>query len=315
MKNLINYYYNLNPDKINHYQNYYYFYLGGELYYFVAYHGNISDIDAIFKMNILMKENGILINEIINNQEGSIITYYNEIPYLLIKVVININKKITLSEIYYLSNKMIHYDRHLMRSNWANLWANKIDYLEYYHSQNHQKYPILSEYFDYFIGMSENAISYLNKAVFYLSPEDVDIGVISHDRILIEDSVYSIYDPLNIIIDHRARDVGEYIKISFFQDNYQIFDELDCYLKHNYFSLYGIHLLIARILYPSFYFEIYDFVVSMKRNEADVLKITSRIDEYEQYLADIFQYFKKYYPNIEEIEWIKKRGTNPHLPL
>ncbi len=315
MKNVINYYYNLNPDKINHNRDYYYFYMDGELYYFFVYDSNISDIKAIFNLNVEMRKKGILINEIINNREGNIITYYNQIPYLLTKIVININKRITLAEIYYLSSKMIHYDASLMRSNWANLWANKIDYLEYHHEQNYQKYPILSECFDYFVGLSENAISYLNKAVFYQKPENTDIGVISHDRILIEDSIYCLYNPLNIIIDHKARDIGEYIKLSFFLDNYQIFDELDDYFKHNYFSLYGIHLLISRVLYPSFYFEVYDNVVSKRCSEAEVLKITSRIDEYEHYLADVFKYFKKFYPTLEEIEWIKKRGSSPHLPL
>ena len=37
MKNIINYYYNLNPEKINHLFQYYYFYLQQELYYFVIY--------------------------------------------------------------------------------------------------------------------------------------------------------------------------------------------------------------------------------------------------------------------------------------
>ena len=62
--------------------------------------------------------------------------------------------------------------------------------------------------------------------------------------------------------------------------------------------------MIARVLYPSFYFEIYDEVVNQKINESEVLKITSRINEYEKYLGDIFDYFKKLYP-IEEIGWIK----------
>ncbi len=311
MKNVINYYYNLNPNKINHIFDYYYFYIKQELYYFVIYDSSVKNIKSIYKLNQEMINTGILVNEIINNQTNTIITYYNQTPYLLMKINININKPITLPEIYYLSNYKTNYDINLMRSNWANLWANKIDYLEYHHEQNYQKYPLLSEYFDYFIGLSENAISYLNKTVLKERPENTDIGVISHDRLLIKESVYSLYNPLNIIIDHKARDVGEYIKLSFFQDNYQIFDELNNYFKHNYFSKYGIQLLIARVLYPSFYFELYDNIVNEKINESEVTKITSRIQEYEQYLADIFNYFNKFYP-IETIEWIKKRGTNPH---
>ena len=193
-----------------------------------------------------------------------------------------------------------------MRSNWAMLWAKKVDYLEYHHEQNYQKYPLLSSSFDYFIGMCENAITYLNNTISNDTPTYYDVGVTSHDSLLIDDTVYSLYDPLNIIIDHKARDLGEYIKLSFFNDNFSIFDELDEYFKHNYFSFYGIKLLIARILYPSFYFDKYDSIINNKDNESSILKITSRIDDYENYLKDIFLYFHKYY-NIKDIDWIIKR--------
>lgn len=311
MKNTINYYYNLNPEKINKVFDTYYFYINYELYYFVNYTRNNKDIRAILEFNYEMAKRNILVHEIINNSTNTIITYVNQLPYILLKVSININKPICLSEIYYLSNINIPYKNELMRSNWALLWANKIDYLEYYHEQNYQKYPLLSDSFDYFIGLAENAISYLNHAISMLKPEKSDIGVISHDILKLNDTIYSLYDPLNIIIDHKARDLAEYIKNSFFKDNYSIFDELDEYFKHNYFSFYGIHLLLARVLYPSFYFDLYDEVIREKVNETYVLKITSRTYDYEKYLADIFNYFKCYY-NVLEIGWLKKRGIIPH---
>ena len=312
MKNVINYYYNLNPNKISKIFNYYYFYLNNELYYFVIYTRKQEDIESIYTFNQDLIKNNILINEIINNKNNSIITIVNKIPYILIKVQINQNKDITLSEINYLSNIKLKYPTNLMRSNWANLWINIIDYLEYLTNQNSQKYPLITNSFNYFVGLAENAISYLNSTISNPTPERTDIGVISHDTILITDSIYSIYDPLNIIIDHPSRDVAEYIKISFFKDNYIIFDELDEYFKHNYFSFYGINLLIARVLYPSFYFELYDSIMKKEKNESELLKITSRINEYENYLKEIFNYFHKYY-NIKDINWLKKDEINLHL--
>ena len=67
-----------------------------------------------------------------------------------------------------------------------------------------------------------------------------------------------------------------------------------------------MNLLVARILYPSFYFDRYDEIVNEKIQESSILKITSRIDEYEKYLQDVFNYLKKYY-NIKDIEWIMKK--------
>lgn len=306
MKETINYYYNLNPNRINKIFDYYYFYVNNELYYFMIYKRKLEDINAIYDFNRSMISSNILVNEIINNRDNSIVTYVNKIPYILIKIYVNINKAISLGEISYLSNAKIFYQNNLMRSNWALLWSNKIDYLEYHHGHNYQKYPLLSLSFDYFIGLSENAISYLNNAIKNTSPEDVDIGVISHDIINSDDTIYALYDPMNIIIDHKARDLAEYIKLSFFIDNFSIFEELDEYFKYNYFSFYGMNLLVARILYPSFYFDKYDEIVNEEAQESSILKITSRIDEYEKYLQDIFSYLKKYY-NIKDVGWIMKR--------
>ena len=305
MKDIINYYYNLNPKKINKIFNYYYFYLNNELYYFILYNRKLEDINSIYEYNKTMLNNNILVNEIINNKDNTILTYINKEPYILMKILINTNKPINLPEINYLSNIIISYPNNLMRSNWANLWANKIDYLEYHHDQNKKKYPLLNESFNYFIGLSENAITYLNNVTNKLSPEKTDIGVTSHEYL--NNTIYSLYNPLNIIIDHKSRDLAEYIKLSFFNDNYSIFEELDEYFKHNYYSLYGINLLISRILYPSFYFKTYEKIINNESNESSILKITSRIKEYEKYLQDIFNYFHKYY-NIKDINWLKKRS-------
>ena len=305
MKEIINYYYNLNPSKITKLFNYYYFYINNELYYFTPYYRLESDITAIYNYNKEMLNLNILVNEIISNINNNPLTYISNNPYILMKINININKPINLPEINYLSSINITYPDNLMRSNWANLWSNKIDYLEYHYEQNHGKYPILEESFNYFIGLSENAIAYINNTLKIYKPEKVDIGVTSHDKLDENDTIYSLYNPLNIIIDHKARDLAEYIKISFFNDNYSIFDELDEYFKHNYYSEYGINLLIARILYPSFYFDKYEKIIENIENESSILKITSRINEYEKYLKDIFSYFHKYY-NITDINWLKK---------
>ena len=303
MKNTINYYYNLNPNKINHIFDYYYFYIDNELYYFSVFTRNVQDAEAVYRFNQELLRRDVLVNEIVNNRMGTILTFVNQVPYILSKISVNINKPISLAEISYLAGVKISYPKELMRDNWANLWINKIDYLEYHHEQNYQKYPLLSSSFNYFVGMSENAISYLNQTLKKLSPERIDVGVLSHDVIGNDDTVYNLYNPENIIIDHMARDLAEYIKISFFRDNYRIFDELDEYFKYHYYSFFGVQILIARVLWPSFYFALYDGVLRGKINESEVLKITSRLVEYEKYLRDVFRYFRKYYP-IDEVGWI-----------
>ena len=49
MKENINYYYNLNPNRINKIFDYYYFYLNNELYYFVIYERKVENEKAYSK--------------------------------------------------------------------------------------------------------------------------------------------------------------------------------------------------------------------------------------------------------------------------
>jgi len=195
----------------------------------------------------------------------------------------------------------------LERNKWELLWESKIDYYELQVRENEKKYPLIRESFDYFIGMAENAISYLVNTKLELKPTITDQKVISHNNI-----VLSLTDPSNIILDHKARDVAEYIKFSFWSNNKNIFKELNEYFYYNYYSLYGIRILFSRILYPSFYFILYDEIISNKKEEKELNKIISRINDYEVYLYNIYLYLRKHY-DIPTIEWLKKRGPNPHL--
>lgn len=300
MKNVINYFYNLNIADIYNKDNIYYFYYNDELYHFYIYNNNIKNITLTKDINNSLKNN-TLIHEIITNKDNSIITYYNNIPYILCKISININKPITLGEITYLANKTISTDTKITYHSWQDLWSIKIDYLEKVINENGKKYPIIVDSFNYFVGMAENAISYYNN----LSSKEIDNNtlVISHRIININDTVYAIYDPVNIIIDHKSRDIAEYIKYSFFSNNTKIYQELNIYFKYNYYSKDDIILLLSRVLYPSFYFNMYEDIMINNKEEKIITNITSKLDKYELYLYNIFKYFNRFY-SLPIPEWL-----------
>ena len=302
MKNIINYFYNLNITKLTNKDNIYSFYDNDELYHFYIYNNNIKNIDLTKDIDDSLK-NDTLIHEIIINKDNSIITYYNNIPYILCKINININKPITLGEINYLSSKVIITNSKITYHSWQDLWSIKMDYLEKVINENGKKYPIIVDSFNYFVGMAENAISYYNN----LSNKEVDNNslVISHRIININDTVYAIYDPVNIIIDHKARDIAEYIKYSFFSDNTNIFKELNVYFKYNYYTKDDVVMLLARVLYPSFYFNMYEDIMINSKEEKIITNITSKLDKYELYLARVFKYFNNFY-NLPIPEWLNK---------
>lgn len=303
MKNLINYFYNLNIDDIYNKDNIYYFYYNDELYHFYIYTNNVKNVDFVKDINDSLK-NDTLVHEIIVNKDNSILTYYNNIPYILCRINININKPISLGEISYLSSKTINTSVKIKYNSWQELWSIKMDYLETLINENGKKYPIIVDSFNYFVGLAENAISYYNN----LSNKEINPNslIISHRIININDTIYSLYDPVNITIDHKSRDVAEYIKYSFFNNNTNIFQELNIYFKYNYYSKDDIIMLLSRVLYPSFYFNMYEDIMINNAEEKMITDITSKLDKYELYLNSIFKYFNNYY-NIPYVDWLNRK--------
>lgn len=303
MNNFIKFFYNMKVTNTNFINNYYEFNHNNNYYrlYILNEEYNIYNYNNIYTIN---KEliNNTLMSEIILNKDKNIITTYHNINYILLKINCNINKNITLEEIDYLSKVKIVNNN---KSNWGLLWSKKIDYLEELISENGKKYPQVVNSFNYFIGLSENAISYYNNI-------DIDNNMmyyISHKVLRPTDKVDSLYNPLNIIYDYRVRDIAEYIKNSFWTDNHNIYNELNNYLYKNNLSLNEVKLLISRILFPSFYFDLYEDIFNYNKDEKILNNIISRIDEYEEYLNSIIIYFKRFYP-IDEIEWLKKKIIN-----
>ena len=89
------------------------------------------------------------------------------------------------------------------------LWSNKIDYLEYQVSQLGTNYNEILNSFSFFIGLSENAISFLNiNNINYNNTHKT----LNHLRIKNNMLFIDYYNPINILIDYDIRDYSEYIK-------------------------------------------------------------------------------------------------------
>lgn len=296
MKNIIEYYYNLRIDELHNKDDNYYFNINNNNFIFKPYTGNIERSYDIYKLNTIMS-NKFNIDNIILNKYNNPLTKINDNFYILTSN--KKEKKLTLPLISNMALNNINIES-LERNKWEVLWENKVDYYEMQLGENEKKYPLIRESFDYFVGLAENAISYLVNTKLELQPTINDQKVVSHNNIEI-----SLNEPSNLILDHKARDVAEYIKYSFFNNNQNIFNELNEYFYHNYYSPYGIRVLFSRILYPSFYFNTYDKIISGKVEEKELNKIISKINNYEIYLYNIYLYLRKYY-NIPSVEWLKK---------
>ena len=296
MNNFIEYFYGIKVDKIVYEKNSYSF-IYNRYFYKLYVFDNSSNTDFLINVNKKMLGN-TLVSEIIKNRNGEVLSIYNNIGYILMRIYVNVNKGISLKEVVSLSNSL--YKDKLM-INWGNLWERKMDYLEDLINENGKKYPLIVDSFNYFVGLAENAISYYKTI---LIDENYKFGI-SHRKIKIDDTIEELYNPLNIIFDYKVRDVAEYMKISFFNGNKNALNEFIWYLNNNYLSIMEAKLLIARLLYPSFYFDMYEDIMIDEKEEKIITNILIKIDEYEIYLAKLIEMISSKY-GVDDILWLKK---------
>ena len=301
MKEFINYYYYLLPDKIHKFNNVYYFNINNNYFGLYPYYNNLNDLSSLFVLNNYMNYQFNKINKIIINKDGKVYTIKDNNIYVLIllknssKEIININNILEFSNIYPHINTLNH-------SNWYLLWSNKIDYLETIRNNLKKDSLIIYNSLPYYIGLTENAISYLK----YINIKNDNIGI-SHKRINYNDTLNDLYNPLNLVIDYKVRDLAEYYKALFFKTN-NINLIIKSYKTINMNYLDSIYFYI-RMLYPSYYFDKLDKVLQGNIKEEELLNITKYIDSYEYLLYELFLLIKKQ-GNILEIEWINKKFAN-----
>ena len=229
-------------------------------------------------------------DEIIPNINKSLFTYINGINYILIK---HMNGNNDIYNLIIGNKNYVKRDSFLERTNWTILWSKKLDYYEY--QQHHiNKYSYIIESFNYYLGMGETAISYIE---YNFMNKNIP-KVISHKRI----SNIDFNNPINLIIDYRARDVSEYLKYIFLINKYknfsfeQFFNKLK-FNRDDYILLYG------RLLFPNFYFDIYDDIINNNLKQKEILNIISRSNEYEEYVSMLYKKINSI-TKIPQINWL-----------
>ena len=291
MKNFISYYYNLLVSEIRKIDDYYVFNISGKEYEFLPYYGNV---DTLYKNYLTVINSGRYVHEIVLNNSRSIVTLYENNPYILLKKNINSDNKINL-------NYILNYDVAIYKKidfDWKNLWKEKIDYYEYQVREIGFKYILIKESFNYYAGLSELAISLLN----YVEIKEVN-SYISHKRIKLKETESSFCNPLNIVIENKARDIGEYLKINYIHENIKLDDTINSLDKISLNRSEAI-LLLARLIYPSYYFDTYDKIIQQKIDQNKINFYIEKNVYYETFLKQIYK-FLKYKYNIPEIEWLE----------
>lgn len=305
MKNYIDYYYGFNIFDLS-FSNGIYFFSNLRTKYMLKICKNINDCNYLFNLSESIIANGYInFFKIIKNKEDKIITLIEGKPYILLKISNIKNDIISIFDIK--SNLYVDVNNNfgnLIHYPWEIMWENKIDYFENWFLNKFDIYKDLYPIFNYFIGVAENALLYLKEVNANEIRENSDNLVVSHSRININTSLFEYYDSTNLIIDHSSRDVSEYIKSCFINHCWDI-DILREYLKNHYFSNYGLKLLFSRILFPSFFF---DYIEKMITDNTKIifLDLENRVVEFQNFIRDISFFLIEEY-NINGVAWILKK--------
>lgn len=301
MKNILDYYYHFANISLHYNNGVYSFEKNNHLYLFKEFNRALDELKQISQLLLVYPSK---YHKVVSNRDNQLFTVVDNKIYVLFECSIVPSSTISGGTLLYKEKLMIDSKNFslLYRTDWVKLWSQKIDYFEYQIRHIEEKYPLLSSSIHYFIGLAENAISYVEDTVLHEKPQLQDQVVISHIRVSAFMNFLDYYDPVGIVLDHRARDVASYLKSLFYHGDYTE-ENIYSFLKQLQFSKYGYRLLIGRLLYPSYYFDLYDQIILGIRQEKEIKIVIKQVEDYRNYVKMIYNYVNTIV-EIPRIDWL-----------
>ena len=298
MDDILNYYYKLKDIDILDLDNNYLIMDNNDysyLLYEVEENANVNSA-----INILSNIRSSYYGDIIINSNKSYITKIEDKYYVLIKLKGIINEVVTLKEM--VSNNIKYRLLTNKCNNLNDIWSKKIDYLEYQVSQLGNNHEEILNSFSFFVGLSENAISFLNV-------NNIDHNnthkTVSHLRINNNNLFIDYYNPLYLLIDYDIRDYAEYIKSKLLLTD-DIDSDINYILDNANLSIDDIKLFYARLMFPSIYFDKIEEVLIDKVEEKELDIFIDIIPRYINMLKDVYLEINKKGISIDIPNWIIK---------
>ncbi len=284
MESKIKYYYNLLVEKIVKKENFSLFVADNNLY-ILKKETNISPIFFI--------KNDFI--NVIKNKDGQYITNIENIEYVVLKVE---------------KNQYNIYDRFVIEHSdtessisTSSLWIEKNKYLEQQILNFSMNKDELIQSFDYYMGLAENAIAIMKKIE---NKSEAKKEYVCHRRIYYPNNTINYYDPTNYVIDYKSRDIAEYIKSWFFKEENVKISEIESFIKKYKLNNLDLLILYARLIYPTYYFDVFEDLILSKDNaeaKQKLLNIINKTKKYQQTIADIFEIYVQD-STLPYIKWI-----------
>lgn len=260
---------------------------------------------------------------LVPNIYGEWITTYQGQEYMVVKVA-DLQESIqgehgALLARFHQLNSHYHYEPKNVSSygQWKKLWIDKCTGFEQSISEASKKhtndyYRLLVDVLPYIIGISENAIQYIQESEHENRHGYVDQGTISfqrYDHHLLSPVIWQT----DLVFDHPARDLAEFIRTRFLQADKQaqtdVWNFLEAYQTVQKLTPFSWRLLYARLIYP---ISLYD-CMEMTFHQKDFKEAFERLEKllkmqqvYEQHLREFYLQMTSRDTNlgIPKIQWL-----------
>lgn len=304
MKELLKNYYNVLDIDVIENNEYSYFLFHDKKYFFVPFIRSEEELKELLVLNEELLRKGIPTSRFVLNKDNSYITFYNQKKYVLLESTLETQEYNVLDMVHFADKLVVSSKKSVLyRNHWAELWTAKADYFEYQIRQLGKDKPIILNSFSYYLGLMENAIAYVNSTLKNYQISIKERITLQRKRVVFPNMSVNYFNPIYYVIDIEVRDIASYFKSLFFNSYEDLYIEVNAYLKSRKLSIFGYQLLYARLLYPSFYFDIYEKIMEGEMEESALLPIINKSEEYEYFLKDMYELLFKYAP-IERVEWL-----------
>lgn len=182
---------------------------------------------------------------------------------------------------------------------WKLLWIEKLNAFEKQIEVDSKDFPntyyrLLMDVLPYLIGVSENAIQYMQESENESRFHESDQGSISFRRYR-GDLKKSVIWTTNLVYDHPTRDLAEYIRSKLLEQEDPknvIWDFLNEYQGVRRLSIFSWRLLYARLIYPVNLFDIIQRGFSEQSFENRYIELSDMLERqtiYEKRLGTFFE--------------------------
>lgn len=302
MKNVINNLYKLFPSELYTIDNGFRFFVKDYEYLFLLYNGEVSNLNILADVSNRLYYKKVYVDTFVPTVLGNLFAEVDGENYVLLRINSSLRDYYNLSDVSKFNYSLSSYSYNLNIKPWYLAWSDKVDLLENTISDLNKEYPLLQEVFPYYVGMAENAISYC-KDVFL--KEDKLLITINHNRVGVDNTFLYLYNPLTFTFDYDVRDIAEYIKNKFIFHSLD-FNEVEELLNNYKFSRSSLMLFFARLMYPSYFFDLCKLILEEEKDESVLNKVVLKAEEYEDFLNDVYFLIKKYH-DVPKIDWLIRK--------